>query len=279
MNKLLVLILSFTIFSCANDDGIYYQENKGLIKKIKFRENSYNYSQYFTYGEERKLIEYRGEIFTSGLMGKYEYDNLGRPITKYSKTNYSEFKISYKYDDNNRLISVCSYDTKNESDCGNTYSEYKYLPGNKVELYVYNRGVLWDKEIYTLNNKGKIEQEVVTLSSTIERNTKISYTYDEKGNLTERVIIVPRISAHLQDDVTTVSYTFHHDIKNHMYYAFEGLSKYLYLIFFRAHSYRVLNPDLFTDNRVYIKNKNGFPASGKSRPDYKDDLGKEFFYY
>ena len=202
MFKLLSLFLVFIIFPLFSYSQISFESNdlKNKVKIQKIKEiNSYKATQINTPSENYEiefqyLFDSLGYMleknsFYNGLVVQKEisrYDNKGNILEElwYNNDNsmiYNNYSI-FEFDKKGNIISKNIYnsDSSIRKSILNQYDENGHLQESVVKEY-FDEGDNY-KEIYTYNEKGKLDNHKIISSEGSETLNEI-FSYDESGNV------------------------------------------------------------------------------------------------
>lgn len=161
---------------------LYNVEKEGLKSRVGLFDS--NLSSYMIYDKNEKGIEH-GQYERDGSLYEktfYERNEKGDALKAMQKNSSDEVKSywTYKYDSDNNMIEVKTYDSKNNltNIQSNKYDE----KGNNIEMLLKNplNDKVW-KYVYRYNSDNqKIEQFRYKPDGSLK--DRRTYTYNEKGN-------------------------------------------------------------------------------------------------
>jgi len=163
----------------------HYDKKDNLLERSRYNsDGSLSEKTHYVYDTRNNKIEENVFNSKSGNKSTFIYDKKNR-IIKSNVYNSSDKLISnFKYDKQGRKIEMYKqYTLKNVlfQDGINIYDK----KGNEIENDYYNNKILESKRIYKYNNNGQIsEDETYNLDGSFYG--KITYYYDDFGNLTKR---------------------------------------------------------------------------------------------
>lgn len=244
-------------YGYGNEDfiEIFYDE-LDRIKTVKKMDDTYEYK----YGNNGDLLK----VISSNKTISYMYD-MSKRLTEY-KVN--DFRIRYRYDDNDNIVQQCYMLEDNLNIINNTFNEDDAITKVQFNNETIN---------YTYDSLGRIS------SKNINNNNNINYFYLSNGNRTtfliDKVINNTNMTKYRYNEFNNITHIFYNDKLLHKYFYddYNQLIKEIDYLKNITIKYRYDNSGNLLNKSCYKLNDNSFLYQNKyeySNENWEDQLTK-----